>query len=731
MMIKMNQGFSVLALAIVALITVAPRAEDAGELREKGIAALKESQANPRAIVEAARNFAKAAAAYGAAGNEEKSVEMNSFLYWCKKKMTLEDIEVFTKGGEGAVAERLTAVEKIAPKVDEAQKWLERAEKFAAGNPNEHLLIAVRFYEVADRFQGSKESLKAQDRSLKEQMLDKNSAAASALPAKPHNEAPAEKKRTLPKAEELKSAEKLARDLFKAEFAKTDAAARLALFEKLIQQASENKADVAAEYVLLREARDLAVLAGDANRAVLAHTRMGKTFELKAAQTLAELNMVEPQAHAPEAAGALALVVVSAANDAVEENDFDAAGKLISRADDLARLSKNVDVVTTVKNANTRVTALRREGVAAAAAAKILSTKPDDAAANVTVGKFALMREDFEKAFALLAKGSDAGLSGLAKGELAAQTDATAQASLGDGWYDRSEKETGMLKATMQERACLWYTKALPGLSGLAKLKVETRLKNNQLRPNAAIDASLKKTMAFDIGKGIKLEVVLIPPGTFQMGDDAKPITKAHTVSISKAFYLGKYEVTQEQYTVLMGTNPSHFRGATLPVDNVNYDEALAFCEKLNALIAKDKVPLGMIFRLPTEAQWEYSCRAGTKTMFYTGDQLTDLDKAGWWGKNGQGTTHPVGQKEKNAFGLYDMHGNVWEWCLDFRIDNYESLAAIDPFNATGDKALMRGGAYKTEPGYSCGSTMRIFNPRDLRYQNFGFRVALAGAAGK
>src|SRR5467141_3858878 len=111
-----------LLCAFVALILAFNlHAEDAAELREKGIAALKESQANPRAIVEAARAFAKAAEAYATSGNEEKSVEMNSFLYWCKKKMTLQDIEAFINGGEAAVAEKLNAVEKIAPKVDEAQ----------------------------------------------------------------------------------------------------------------------------------------------------------------------------------------------------------------------------------------------------------------------------------------------------------------------------------------------------------------------------------------------------------------------------------------------------------------------------------------------------------------------------------------------------------------------------------------------------------------------------------
>jgi len=153
-------------------------AEDVAEIREKGIRALKESESNPRSIVEAARAFLKAADLYTAAGNDEQATEMNSFLYWCKKKMTLQDIEQFTKSGNTAIVEKLEAVEKIAPKADEAQKWFDRAEKYAKDNPNEHYLIAVRFFEVASRFIGTKESIAAQERSLKEQGLSVAKAGA-------------------------------------------------------------------------------------------------------------------------------------------------------------------------------------------------------------------------------------------------------------------------------------------------------------------------------------------------------------------------------------------------------------------------------------------------------------------------------------------------------------------------------------------------------------------------
>jgi len=226
-------------------------AGEADDIREKGIAALKDSQTNPRVIVEAARAFVKAAELYAASGDDEKSVEMNSFLYWCKKKMTMNDIDAFVKGGETGVSAKLNAIEKLAPKADDAQKYLDRAEQFAAKNPSEHLLIAIRFYEVADRFKGSDASMRAQDRSLKEQLQDISSAAKSTLPPpaiRGPDTAPATVgSRPVPSADEIKQSEKLIKELLKDDYAKTDAPGRLALVSKLMQQADENKADAAAE----------------------------------------------------------------------------------------------------------------------------------------------------------------------------------------------------------------------------------------------------------------------------------------------------------------------------------------------------------------------------------------------------------------------------------------------------------------------------------------------------
>ncbi|MBO4544163.1 MAG: formylglycine-generating enzyme family protein, partial [Verrucomicrobia bacterium] len=216
-----------------------------------------------------------------------------------------------------------------------------------------------------------------------------------------------------------------------------------------------------------------------------------------------------------------------------------------------------------------------------------------------------------------------------------------------------------------------------------------------------------------------------------------------HEVTLTRGYWLGKYEVTQAQYEAVMGTNPSYFKGADLPVENVNWFEALAFCEKLTAIAkAAGLLPEGYEYTLPTEAQWEYACRAGTTTAFNNGTNIEteeqirgvcpNLDPVGWYDDNSNytTTTHPVGQKQPNAWGLYDMHGNVEEWCLDWWGD-YPASSVTDPTGpATGDYRMQRGGSCDgfTYAGM-CRSAERSRGlPGSINEASCytGFRVALA-----
>ena len=183
--------------------------------------------------------------------------------------------------------------------------------------------------------------------------------------------------------------------------------------------------------------------------------------------------------------------------------------------------------------------------------------------------------------------------------------------------------------------------------------------------------------------------------------------------------------VTQSQWKAVMGNNPSHFQGDDLPVECVLWSDAVAFCGKLGE---KE----GRKYRLPTEAEWEYACRAGTKTEYYTGDGEAALNEAGWYKNNSEGKTHPVGQKKPNPWGLYDLHCNVGQWCSDYHGD-YPAGNVADPRGpAVGDKDashVLRGGSWGAFPA-RCRAALRDWHAPDYRTSGIGFRVCLEIADG-
>ncbi len=234
-----------------------------------------------------------------------------------------------------------------------------------------------------------------------------------------------------------------------------------------------------------------------------------------------------------------------------------------------------------------------------------------------------------------------------------------------------------------------------------------------------SIQAQTKSSQVVD------LEMVLIPAGEFIMGSPADEKDRfdnegpQHKVVISKPFYLGKYEITQEQWETVMGYNPSEFKGKRRPVENVSWNDCQRFIKQLN------KLGQGT-FRLPTEAEWEYACRAGKQTRFYWGDDPNEkeIDDYAWFHGNSEKKTHDVGLKKPNAWGLYDMSGNVHEWCQDSYDENYYSIStSIDPVNDQSNEwRVLRGGNWYYGARY-CRSAFRSrSNPYDA-YDNVGFRV--------
>ena len=242
----------------------------------------------------------------------------------------------------------------------------------------------------------------------------------------------------------------------------------------------------------------------------------------------------------------------------------------------------------------------------------------------------------------------------------------------------------------------------------------------------------------------IGMKFCLIPPGEFLMGstggeqarllerakgaDDDAVIDKIpsevpqHQVRITQPFYLGKYEVTQSEWEAVMGHNPSQFKAPANPVEQVSWWDIQLFLTKLNVAGAKESTK----FVLPTEAQWEYVCRAGTATAYCFGEDTAALGEYGWYRCNSGLRTHPVGEKNANGWGLYDMHGNVWEWCADWGSIGYYARSPLDdPVGPeAGAKRVNRGGSWNYS-AMGCRSAIRSACEMSYRYSDVGFRVAL------
>ena len=244
------------------------------------------------------------------------------------------------------------------------------------------------------------------------------------------------------------------------------------------------------------------------------------------------------------------------------------------------------------------------------------------------------------------------------------------------------------------------------GCGGEAKKEAvyEDTVKEDETKNESAITLGENFTVP-----DLNLDMLWVKPGTFTMGSPVREVGRLkdeiqRQVTLTKGFYLGKYEVTQAQWERVMGNNPSHFKGADKPAEKVSWNDAVEFCKKLTEMEKNaGRVPQGMSYQLPTEAQWEYACRAGTSTMYSWGDSISSANAN--YDKNVDETT-PVGKYPANPWGFHDMHGNVWEWCAD-----------------SGSNRVARGGSRGTN-----GSTLRSakrnssYRP-SFRFYHLGFRV--------
>jgi len=238
--------------------------------------------------------------------------------------------------------------------------------------------------------------------------------------------------------------------------------------------------------------------------------------------------------------------------------------------------------------------------------------------------------------------------------------------------------------------------------------------------------------LILNLGGGVKMELVLIPAGEFLMGspedeeDRDNDEGPQHRVRIARPFYMGKYEVTQAQWQAVMGENPSRFEdcGGDCPVEEVSWEDCQAFCRKLSTRTGRE-------VRLPSEAEWEYACRAGTTTRFSFGDSDSLLARYAWFYNNSNSKTHAVGEKSPNAWGLYDMHGNVWEWCEDVWHDNYEGAPTDgSAWTSGGDQSrrVLRGGSWNYYARRFLRSAVRLWVTPGNRDNYSGLRVVVVAS---
>jgi formylglycine-generating enzyme required for sulfatase activity len=239
-----------------------------------------------------------------------------------------------------------------------------------------------------------------------------------------------------------------------------------------------------------------------------------------------------------------------------------------------------------------------------------------------------------------------------------------------------------------------------------------------------------------ELTNSLGMKLVLIPAGSFQMGSPANEEgghadEVQHEVKLTKSFYLGATEVTQGQYLKVIGKNPSNFQKGTVrnddtsdyPVESITWQNAVDFCRKLNEL--PEEKAAGRSYRLPTEAEWEYACRAGMSGPFNATDEPEQLHHIAWYQTSSENSTHPVGELNPNAWGLHDMHGNVWEWCHDHFQNRYEKEAVTDPRGPKfGTDHVVRGGSFLSKQTH-CRAASRFGHEPDHVAIDCGFRVVL------
>ncbi|HXG63072.1 MAG TPA: SUMF1/EgtB/PvdO family nonheme iron enzyme [Planctomycetota bacterium] len=567
-----------------------------------------------------------------------------------------------------------------------------------------------------------------------------------APPAGVASAGPARRKRPIPESGRLREVTEALRRSFAVDAARTGAD-KGALARKLLEKARASETSEAELYGLLSLARALAVQAHDVRTALEALDLLAGAFEVKELEEKSELLLKTP-VRAGEAAS-WAAAALEVADQAIEEEDYETALRLAARAETLARGVGDKETLEEARRRAREAADLRRMAEGVRSYVRTLERKPEDASAGAAVGKFlCLARGEWVRGLALLLRSPDPAWRALAEGEREAPTDPARRVALAEAWAAQAEKETPSYKIRARGRAAEWLERAIPQLTGPARTAAERKLAalGSEVRPRAG--------RILDLGDGLRLELVTLRPGVFMMGSadllpepwsrDERP---SHRVELTREFQLARYELTRGAFEAFVratgyGTetekvgrlgirraqegwgwaeglswrNLNFLQTDDHPVVGISWNDAVAFCEWATRRS-------GRWVRLPTEAEWEYACRAGTATRWSFGDEEAEMDRHGWYIANAGWATHPVGRKRPNPWGLYDMHGNVWEWCQDWW-GPYGGDARDPQGPLQGRERVLRGGCWDNEARH-CRSTLRHAIPPSQAFTTVGFRIAV------
>ncbi len=551
------------------------------------------------------------------------------------------------------------------------------------------------------------------------------------------------------------------------------------------------------QFGLLCKAAELAGGAGDTTLMFQMVDRLGGQFELDALSVKRKL-LAKLAAGAKDAARIKSLVegASAAIDEALAEDRFDMALELVNVANQVCQKHEGMPFRSKVPPLRKKIQEQKQLAEKIVKVLEALESNPDDAAANSTAGKlYCFAKGDWGKGLPYLAKGSDENLKTSALQETNSPPgDADEEVKLGDTWWNVGQAAKGKDRAAILFHAGTWYQQAQPNLPpGLDKARVDKRLEEiaglgreiptlPARHPPLAVAPFDEKTaqqrqaswarylhVRVVQTNSIDMKFVLIPPGEFMMGSPKELIEEElkthadeqwwtdhlpgegprHLVRITKPYWLGATDVTQEEYQRIMGANPSGFSATgqysdavagqgtkRFPVEHVSWDEAVEFCRKLSELPEENAA--ARTYRLPSEAQWEYACRAGNAGPWCFSAQPNPLPVAveqkllgeyAWFNGNAGGMTHPVSCKQPSAWGLYDMYGNVWQWCADCYDTEYYAISlADDPVGPpSGSFRVLRGGSWFNEACY-CRSANRGRTSPGYRDVILGFRVCLIPA---